>query len=471
MTSTTITLNNGLEMPALGLGVFQTPPDETRDAARAALDSGYRLIDTAAAYGNERQVGDAVRDSGLDRADIFLETKVWISDYGYDETLHAFDKSAGKLGIDQIDLLILHQALPGQFHLTVAAYQALEKLLADGKVRAIGVSNFMPDHLARLMEATSVVPPKMEYRHYSTGAVIKRVVTGDFRAVYGSPYMRLHRWDLQHAMMMRLAEVAPGALRLGSGVDRLEHGGAGVTLWFTDGHTETADIVVAADGIRSAVREAFFNPAPPVFAGFVAWRGLVPTALLPKHLHESAVAFGQGHHFNRYLVRRGELLNFVAVARPVRWEAEGWTIPAPIDELQQEFASFDEGTRTIIAQAVEGQVFKWGLFGRPWLEQWWQGRVVLLGDAAHPMLPFLGQGAANALEDAMILTRCLTTLSSPEQAFALYQRTRGPRARLITEQTARRGDRYLGEPTADSLQGEDQGRHYAYDAVSGPLDG
>ena len=185
------------------------------------------------------------------------------------------------------------------------------------------------------LEATSVVPPKMEYRHYSTGAVIKRVITGDFRAVYGSPYMRLHRWDLQHAMMMRLAEVAPGALRLGSGVDWLEHGGAGVTLRFTDGHTETADIVVAADGIRSAVREALFNPAPPVFAGFVAWRGLVPTALLPKHLHESAVAFGQGHHFNRYLVRRGELLNFVAVARRVQWEAEGWTIPAPIDEFQQ----------------------------------------------------------------------------------------------------------------------------------------
>jgi salicylate hydroxylase len=112
------------------------------------------------------------------------------------------------------------------------------------------------------LEATSVVPPKMEYRHYSTGAVIKRVITGDFRAAYGSPYMRLHRWELQHAMM-RLAEVAPGALRLGSGVDRLEHGGAGVTLRFTDGHTETADIVVAADGIRSAVREALFNPARP----------------------------------------------------------------------------------------------------------------------------------------------------------------------------------------------------------------
>src|SRR5204863_3273197 len=100
----TIALNDCVEMPALGFGVFQTPPDETRDAVRAALECDYRLIDTAAAYGNERQVGDAVRDSGSARSDIFLETKVWISDYGYDETLHGFDKSARKLGVDQIDL-------------------------------------------------------------------------------------------------------------------------------------------------------------------------------------------------------------------------------------------------------------------------------------------------------------------------------------------------------------------------------
>ncbi|HET6988329.1 MAG TPA: aldo/keto reductase [Kribbella sp.] len=151
-------LNNGVEMPAIGFGVFQTPPDETIAAVETALATGYRHVDTAAAYLNEREVGAAIRRSGLDRSEIFVETKVWITDYGYDETLHAFDKSAGKLGIDQIDLLILHQALPGEFELTIGAYQALETLLADGKVRAIGVSNFMPDHLARLLEATSVVP-------------------------------------------------------------------------------------------------------------------------------------------------------------------------------------------------------------------------------------------------------------------------------------------------------------------------
>jgi diketogulonate reductase-like aldo/keto reductase len=155
---TTLTLNNGVTMPALGLGVFQTPPEETRDAVTAALKAGYRHIDTAAAYGNERQVGEAVRSSGVDRSEVFLETKIWISDYGYDQTLHGFDKSARKLGVDQIDLLILHQAMPSQFELTLQAYRGLQTLLGEGKVRAIGVSNFMVDHLTTLLDKATVVP-------------------------------------------------------------------------------------------------------------------------------------------------------------------------------------------------------------------------------------------------------------------------------------------------------------------------
>jgi hypothetical protein len=158
MTTTTLILNNGVGIPALGFGVFQTPPDETTAAVETALRVGYRHIDTAAAYANERGVGDAIRRSGVDRDDVFIETKVWISDYGYDQTLHAFDKSAGKLGVDQIDLLILHQALPSRFDLTIDAYKALETLLADGKVRAIGVSNFIPDHLEQLLATTTVIP-------------------------------------------------------------------------------------------------------------------------------------------------------------------------------------------------------------------------------------------------------------------------------------------------------------------------
>ena len=156
---TVISVMNGFEKELrdriLGMAI---PPAQTAEAVRAALDIGYRHIDTAQMYGNEKGVGEAIRRSGLDRADIFVESKVWITDYGYDETLHAFDKSAGKLGVEQLDLLILHQALPSEFERTIDAYRALETLLADGKVRAIGVSNFMPDHLTRLLDATSVVP-------------------------------------------------------------------------------------------------------------------------------------------------------------------------------------------------------------------------------------------------------------------------------------------------------------------------
>jgi len=155
---TELTLNNGVTMPALGLGVFQSTPEETAAAVHAAVDTGYRHIDTAAAYGNEREVGEGIRRSGLDRSEVFIETKIWVSDYGYDETLHAWEKATGKLGVDQLDLLILHQPAPDRFEKTVAAYTALETLLADGRVRAIGVSNFMPHHLERLLDQTNIVP-------------------------------------------------------------------------------------------------------------------------------------------------------------------------------------------------------------------------------------------------------------------------------------------------------------------------
>jgi 2,5-diketo-D-gluconate reductase A len=171
-----LTLNNGMRMPAIGLGVFQTPPEETVAAVEAALATGYRHIDTAAAYLNEREVGEGIRRSGLDRSEIFIETKVWISDYGYDQTLHAFDKSAAKLGTDQLDLLILHQPLPSDFDRTINAYKALEKLLADGEVRAIGVSNFMPEHLDQLVQATTVVPAvnQVELHPYFTQPAVQK---------------------------------------------------------------------------------------------------------------------------------------------------------------------------------------------------------------------------------------------------------------------------------------------------------
>ncbi|HET9684096.1 MAG TPA: aldo/keto reductase [Gemmatimonadaceae bacterium] len=175
-----LTLNNGVEMPALGLGVFQSPPAETADAVEAALSTGYRLIDSAAAYANEREVGEGIRRSGVPRDEVFIETKVWISDYGYDATLHAFEKSTRKLGVEQLDLLILHQPLPTAFDRTLDAYRALETLLSDGKVRAIGVSNFMPGHLERLLAVATVVPAlnQVELHPYFQQPAVQRADAG-----------------------------------------------------------------------------------------------------------------------------------------------------------------------------------------------------------------------------------------------------------------------------------------------------
>ncbi|MEU1980809.1 aldo/keto reductase [Nocardia sp. NPDC019395] len=240
-------LNNGVTIPVLGFGVYQTPPDETIAAVGSALSTGYRHIDTAAAYGNEREVGEAIRRSELSRDEVFVETKIWITDYGYDSTLHAFTKSAGKLGVEQLDLLILHQALPDEFDLTVQAYKALETLLADGKVRAIGVSNFMPDHLARLLDATSVVPAVNQievhpyfrqsellavdsehgivnqawspiggitfYRDGSHGSTLEDPVIGEIAAAHGkSPAQVMLRWHIQQGRQVIPKSVTPSRI-------------------------------------------------------------------------------------------------------------------------------------------------------------------------------------------------------------------------------------------------------------------
>lgn len=167
-----LTLNNGVQMPAQGFGVFQSAPEETVDAVLHALKVGYRHIDTAAAYLNEREVGQAIAQSGIPREEIFVETKVWITDYGYEETLHAFEKASAKLGLDYIDLFILHQPATNTFDATFEAYRALEELYSQGKVRAIGVSNFQDSDLDRLLEVAKVVPAvnQVEYHPYFHGA-------------------------------------------------------------------------------------------------------------------------------------------------------------------------------------------------------------------------------------------------------------------------------------------------------------
>ncbi|MEU0603956.1 aldo/keto reductase [Streptomyces sp. NPDC006393] len=152
-----IILNNGVEMPQLGFGVWQVPDDEAERAVATALESGYRSIDTAAIYGNEEGTGRGIAASGIPREELFVTTKLWNSDQGYDATLRAFDASLAKLGLDYLDLYLIHWPLPSRGRYT-DSYKAFEKLLADGRVRAIGVSNFLPEHLEHLIAETSVIP-------------------------------------------------------------------------------------------------------------------------------------------------------------------------------------------------------------------------------------------------------------------------------------------------------------------------
>ena len=153
----TITLNNGVAMPQLGFGVFQVPNDETQEAVTAALAAGYRSIDTAAVYGNEEGVGRALAASKLPRAELFITSKVWISDLGYAETLAAYDASLAKLGLEYLDLYLIHWPAPAT-DAYLESWKALEELLAAGRVRAIGVSNFLPEHLEKVIALGGTVP-------------------------------------------------------------------------------------------------------------------------------------------------------------------------------------------------------------------------------------------------------------------------------------------------------------------------
>ncbi|MFH8375827.1 aldo/keto reductase [Streptomyces cyaneofuscatus] len=152
-----ITLNNGLEMPQLGFGVWQVPDDEAAKAVAKAIESGYRSIDTAAIYKNEKGTGRAIAASGVPRDELFVTTKLWNSEQGHDSTLRAFDASLDKLGLDYVDLYLIHWPVPAKDAYT-DTYRAFEKIYADGRAKAIGVSNFHPEHLKRLLDETSVVP-------------------------------------------------------------------------------------------------------------------------------------------------------------------------------------------------------------------------------------------------------------------------------------------------------------------------
>lgn len=183
-----LTFNNGVEIPQVGFGVFQVPPDEVVDPVRTAIEAGYRLIDTAAAYGNEEGVGKAIADSGVPRDELFITTKVWNSDHGYDQTLKAFDTSLAKLGLDTVDLYLIHWPLPKRDNY-VQTWKALETIYREGRARAIGVSNFTADYLRRLFDETEVVPATNQIELHP------KLPQGDLRAFHTEHGILTEAWS------------------------------------------------------------------------------------------------------------------------------------------------------------------------------------------------------------------------------------------------------------------------------------
>lgn len=260
------------------------------------------------------------------------------------------------------------------------------------------------------------------------------------RRTYGAPYLQLHRADLIEGLVDRFGREN---CRMGMTLTGLVQDEYAVTLQFEDGSTASAEVAIAADGLRSVVRDILFETPPPRFSGHVAWRALVPGDRLPARATEpsSINHIGPGQNLVTYPVRGTALVNVVALTRAAEWVEESWHIRAHPDELAALFAGWTDYVRQVIAAIEEDALFRWGLFIRTPLQRWVKGRVALLGDAAHPMLPFMGQGASSAIEDGVVLGRCFAQASDPLQALALYERARINRCTMLQAESNLGGDR------------------------------
>ncbi|WP_339949422.1 FAD-dependent monooxygenase [uncultured Albimonas sp.] len=290
------------------------------------------------------------------------------------------------------------------------------------------------------VRALAARPEAVELRLHRSASVVYRMALGRAAETrWGAPYLHLHRADLLCAL--EGAARAQGAqIRLGLRAERAGDRRGGASL-YTDAGTLDADLVIGADGVRSALRGDLANPGKPLFSGHVAWRGLVPAERLPAGLlsPRTTVWMGPRRHLVTYPLREGRLMNIVAVEEQESWTAEGWSAPGDPDALRASFAGWHPEVETLFAALTE--TYRWGLFGHRPLRRWSRGRVAILGDAAHPTLPFLAQGAGMALEDAVVLARALTAYE-PTQALEAWERARKPRATRLQQAAARNGRRF-----------------------------
>jgi len=285
-----------------------------------------------------------------------------------------------------------------------------------------------------VLERIGMRPNRGGVKHWQTGELMVEISRGnEMLEKYGAAYFQVHRADLHQALANAVLASDPQAIHVGHACKGLIEDKSGVMLHFENGAAAKADVVLGADGVRSRVRTQLFGAGAARFTGYMAYRGLVPIGALPPGVIDptSCLSTGPGRSFTRYLVRGGALVNFVGLTERDDWREEGWSIRATVKEMLDEYAGWYEGVRSIIAATPPDGLFKWALFDREPLAEWTRGRVTLIGDAAHPMLPFLGQGAAMGIEDGMVIARAFAAADSIDEALRRYVEARLPRANWV----------------------------------------
>lgn len=325
------------------------------------------------------------------------------------------------------------------------------------------------------LRAASNWPQRAAMKHYQTGEEMTGYAMGpEMERRWGSPYLQLLRADLHTVLVDELQRLDTTALQLGARVLGVRQDGDTVTV-DTGAGAFSGRCLVGADGVRSAVRAALYGDGEPHFTGYVAWRGVVPAESLknPDFTPDSAVFLGPQRTMLRYRVRGQSAVNVVAFAQVENWAEEGWSLPADPAELRAHFAGWHPEAEDMIEGLCRAGAFKWGLFGRAALPRWQQGRVSLIGDAAHPMLPFLGQGAAMAIEDGVLMARALAKVPGVEAALACYERIRYPRASNTVTRADAHGLRihqHLVTASADAPVPRDDFAEFDFDAATTPLE-
>ena len=297
--------------------------------------------------------------------------------------------------------------------------------------------------LGPVLDEFAVIPARGAVMHYRSERLLVDIPRGAATMHHGAPYCQIHRADLHGGLIESLNEQPAVRIELGKALTSMSQNETSVTAHFSDDSSASGALLIGCDGIRSATRRQLFGDESPRFTGYVAWRGLIPIERLDAAsiVPDSAVWQGPGHFLTRYKIRRGELLNYVAIARAGQWTDEGWSVRSSVDEVLAEFADFNARARTMIAATPADGLYKWGIFDREPLPHWTEGRITLLGDAAHPMTPFLGQGAAMAIEDAMILNRAIEVDGPIPAALDRYEAARRERTTAVLLESRANGER------------------------------